>query len=324
MILRRTAKARAAFTVVELLIAIAIMAMMMVTILKVLTAVRLTRDRIHNTQETQLAGPVIMDLITNDLLGIQTLGRPRTEQIKVQDRVQYGLDADRLDFVTTTPSREPVWVENRILKARICEVGYVTRANPDDDEFLELYRREDFGVDEEPFKGGSYTFLTNRLKSFSIEVYKADGEDEDVLNDWNAGAATGEEFEGLPASIVIRMTLENAPRLLREQIEFRTSQLMTVTYERTIRFNEALRVADEQRVFLGIPASTTTGDSGDGGEGGKDNEGGGGGGGGGSRPGDGTRDGANRSGDGTKPSEGGGRNGRDTDGRTGFRGNTRD
>ncbi|MCA9002238.1 MAG: prepilin-type N-terminal cleavage/methylation domain-containing protein, partial [Planctomycetes bacterium] len=111
--LRHPRRSRAAFTIIEVMIAVAIMSMMLVAILQVLSAVRLTRDRIHNTQETQMAGPIIMDLITQDLEGLHVLGRPQAEHLQVSDRVVYGLDADRIDFVTTTSSREPILIDGR-------------------------------------------------------------------------------------------------------------------------------------------------------------------------------------------------------------------
>ncbi len=246
-------RARAGFTIVEVLIAVAVMSLMLVSILKVLSAVRLTRDRIHNTQETQLAGPIIMDLIWEDLRGLHVLGRAKPEHLKVTDRVQYGLDADRIDFVTTTSSREPIWIDGEVRRAQVCEVGYVTRPNPQDDEFLELYRREDYGVDEEPFSGGQYTFLTNRVKAFSIEVFTEDDPDAEPIMDWGNPDTRDEELQGLPASVVISMTLENAPRLLQEQLEFSSTQLMTVTYRRTIRFAEELRQNEDELAYLAIP-----------------------------------------------------------------------
>ena len=244
---------RSGFTIVEVLIAVAVMSLMLVSILKVLSAVRLTRDRIHNKQETQLAGPIIMDLIWEDLRGLHVLGRAKPEHLKVTDRVQYGLDADRIDFVTTTSSREPVWIDGEVRRAQVCEVSYVTRPNPEDDEFLELYRREDYGVDDEPFAGGQYTFLTNRVKSFSIEVFTEDDPDAEPVFDWGNPDSSDEETQGLPASVVISMTLENAPRLLQEQLEFSSTQLMTVTYKRTIRFSEELRKNEDELAYLAIP-----------------------------------------------------------------------
>ncbi|MFT5197485.1 MAG: hypothetical protein ACI87O_000124 [Planctomycetota bacterium] len=261
--LRPRLNQRSAFTIVEVMIAVAIMSMMLVAILQVLSAVRLTRDRIHNTQETQMAGPIIMDLITEDLRGLHILGRAKVEHLKINDRVLYGLDADRIDFVTTTSSREPVMIDGRLRRSQVSEVGYVTRSNPQDDEFLELFRREDFGVDELPYLGGTYTFLSDRVKSFTIECFAQDGDEAEVITEWGSQKVTDDTYVGLPASVIITLTLENAPRLLQEQLEFQSTARMTVTYQRTIRFPEAQRRQESELVFLGIP-SLPTGEDGQG------------------------------------------------------------
>lgn len=276
------------FTIIEVLIAVAIMGMMMVAVTKILTTVRVTRDRIHNIQETQLAGPVIVDMIIRDLRGLVVTDRPQMLHIAIEDRVEYGLDADRIDFVTTTNSREAFVYDDRPLRADICEVGYVTRVRPDDDQFLELYRREDFGVDEEPFAGGSYSFLSDRVKALTIDVYAEDGPDVEPLTDWGIDL-NDPETQGLPAWIEVRLQLENTPRLLREQIERSSRERATVTYVRSYRFPEALRFEDDGQVpSYGIPTrpsgdtddgSTTTG--GGNGEDGNETGGGGEGGGGG-------------------------------------------
>ncbi len=297
---------RSAFTIIEVMIAVAIMSMMLVTILQVLSAVRLTRDRIHNTQETQMAGPIIMDLIMEDLRGIHILGRPSAEHLKVSDRVLYGLDADRLDFVTTTSSREPLMIDNRLRRSQICEVGYVTRSNPEDDEFLELFRREGFGVDAAPFESGTYTFLSDRVKAFSIEVFDLDGDEGEVINEWGSPKGVDDKHKGLPASVVITLTLENTPRLLKEQMEFTSSARMTVTYQRTIRFPQSLRKQESELAFLAVPSSPgdeTEPDTEDGGDTDSDDVNvGGAAGGGGGRDGDDSRGG-------DKPTDGGGRKG---------------
>ncbi len=245
---------RSGFTIIEVMIAVAIMSMMLVTILQVLSAVRLTRDRIHNTQETQMAGPIIMDLITEDLRALHILGRPAAEHLKINDRVLYGLDADRLDFVTTTSSREPLLIDGTMRRSQVCEVGYVTRSNPEDDEFLELFRREDFGVDELAYQGGSYTFLSDRVKAFSIEVFSEDGDEAEVITEWGSDKVADDTYKGLPASVVISLTLENTPRLLQEQLEFQSTARMTVTYVRTVRFPQSMRRQESEMAFLVIPS----------------------------------------------------------------------
>ncbi len=274
--LRRQRRHGQGFTIIEVLIAVAIMGMMMVAVTKILTTVRVTRDRIHNIQETQLAGPVIVDMIIRDLRGLVVTDRPQMLHIAIEDRVEYGLDADRIDFVTTTNSREAFVFDDRPLRADICEVGYVTRVRPDDDQFLELYRREDFGVDEEPFAGGSYSFLSDRVKALTIDVYAEDGPDVEPLTDWGIDL-NDPETQGLPAWIEVRLQLENTPRLLREQIERSSRERATVTYVRSYRFPEALRFEDDGQVpSYGIPTRPSGGETDDGSTttGGGDGEGG--------------------------------------------------
>jgi hypothetical protein len=196
-----------------------------------------------------------MDLITEDLAGLHILGRPLAEQLRVTDRVLYGLDADRIDFVTTTSSREPMLIDGSLRRSSVSEVGYVCRSNPNDDEFLELFRREDFGVDELPFQSGTYTFLSDRVKSFTVEVFNMDGDEGEVITEWGSDKVTDTTHKGLPASVVITLTLENTPRLLQEQIEFQSTARMTVTYQRTVRFPQGMRKQESELAFLAIPAA---------------------------------------------------------------------
>jgi prepilin-type N-terminal cleavage/methylation domain-containing protein len=260
-------RARAGFTLIEILVAIMIMGLMLLSITKLLNAVRTTRDRIHNIQETQLAGPAIIDMIERDLLGIVTINVPRAYHLRIKNRIELGRDADRIDFVTTSDGLVLIPQDDRLVRADYNEIGYVTRPNPNDDHFLELYRREGFGVDDEPFEGGSYTFLHDQVRDLSIEIFEEDGPDIEPLEEWGMDPDDPERI-GLPASIRISLTLELAPRLLREQIEMDSSDKRTVTYHRIIRFPQWLRVAEDEIPRLAVPTPPTGSTSGAGGGGG--------------------------------------------------------
>jgi len=226
------------FTLVEVMLTLLIMAGIMVTITKVLTGVRRTRDEIHNIQERQLAGPAVLQRIERDLRALFLYDRDRRYVLRIRDRVTSGLDADTLDFVATTDGLMP-WQENAAEAFRSAdwnEVGYRLRSRPGDDEFLELYRREDFGVDDAPFDGGRFGLLSDRVKGFNIEVYEEDGPDAEPLESWDG--EQDEEFLGLPARIEIALTIEMAPRLTREQLII---DRRTLVYRRTFRFPEILR-----------------------------------------------------------------------------------
>ncbi|MEM7310520.1 MAG: prepilin-type N-terminal cleavage/methylation domain-containing protein [Planctomycetota bacterium] len=240
---------RAGFTLMEVIVTILIMGGIMVTITQILNAARNSRDRIHNMQEAHLAGPALLDRIERDLRALDVFNREVGQTIRITNRVIQGLDADSIDFVATTNGLviQKQAAEDRYVRADTNEVGFRLRANPNYDDFLELWRREDFGVDEEPFDDGSYSFLHDRVKGFNIEVFEEDGPDADPLESWGADT---DDFNGLPARIEIELKIELAPRLIRETL-IQTKR--EVTYRRVYRFPETLRLAQELQPIQRIP-----------------------------------------------------------------------
>lgn len=289
---------RGGFTLVEVLVVVLIISGIMLAITQVLDSARVSRDTIHNIEETQLAGPAIMDLIERDLRGLIIYDLPAESMMRVQSRVVAGLDADSLDFVASTDSLAAWDVENRATTHDFGEVGYRLRPNPQDKDLLEIYRRESFGIDDKPFEGGQFIFLHDRVRSLDIRVFTEDGPDADSIEEWNAtqGEVDPEKI-GLPARLEIEMTLELAPRIQREQVVFRSADKRTVTYRRVIRIPQSLRDALKAPPVPQIPALApaggnnnptngggNSGGGGGGGGGGAPLGGGGGGGGGGARP----------------------------------------
>jgi prepilin-type N-terminal cleavage/methylation domain-containing protein len=248
----RRARKRAGFTLIEVLLTLLIMGGIMLSMTQILTAARTSRDTIHNIQETQLAGPAILDLIERDLRGIFTYDRTRMLQIRVKNRVILGYDADSLDFVTTTDSLSYQQFEDRFVRGDVNEVGYRLRPNPDSaDQFLEIYRRESFGVDDDPFEGGNFMFLHDRVKGFDIQCFAKDGPNEQPVEEWATGK--NDENIGLPARIEITLTLELAPRLVNEQMSILPNDKRTLTYKRVIRLPEGLRGAENLIPIPKIP-----------------------------------------------------------------------
>jgi prepilin-type N-terminal cleavage/methylation domain-containing protein len=245
---RRTARSRAAragFTLVEVLLVLLIMGGIMLSMTQILTAARTSRDTIHNIQETQNAGPAILDMVERDLRGISVYDRTRQNHLRVKNRVMLGFDADSLDFVTTTDSLVLHEDNERFVRSDANEVGYRLRPNPDNDQFLEIYRREGYGVDDNPFEGGNFLYLHDRVKGLDIQCFRKDGPDEQPVDEW--GAQEHSEDIGLPARIEITLTLELAPRLVNEQMLVAPVDRRTVIYKRVIRFPELLR-PDEDKI----------------------------------------------------------------------------
>ena len=237
----------------EVMLTVLIMSMLLVSISQILNSARKTRDTIHNLTETTLAGPAILDRIERDIRGLVVFNRANDQALRIRDRTLSGIDADTIDFVTSVNSLVPEFDGANYMRADHSEVGYRLRPNPANDDFLELYRREAFGVDEEPFDGGRFTFMNDRIRGLSIQVYDEDGPDAEALDSWNS--SDDEEF-GLPARIEIELTLELTPRLTREQLKGIDVDKALVTYRRVIRFPPLLHLALEVQPVPIIPNIT--------------------------------------------------------------------
>jgi prepilin-type N-terminal cleavage/methylation domain-containing protein len=254
--------ARAGFTLVEVLLTLLIMSMIMLSLTQILTAARTSRDTIHNIQETQLAGPAILDLVERDLRGVMTYGSTRQLHFQLKDRVLLGMDADSLDFVSTTTTLTPRFDNERPLRTGANEVGYRLRPNDESgDQFLEIWRRESFGVDEEPFEGGLFQFLHDRVKSFDIQAWEEDGPDAEPLEEWGGDNQGDEQRAGLPARIEISLTLELQPRLVNEQFRYLPTDRRTLTYKRVLRLPEPLR-GEEADIALPVVPRTPAANAG--------------------------------------------------------------
>lgn len=247
---RSARSAERGFTLIEVLLTLLIMSGIMLTMTSILTAARTSRDTIHNIQETQLAGPAILDRIERDLRALVVYDRTRELQLRVKDKVNLGFDADALDFVCTTRSLTLHEEEDRFVRASVNEVGYRLRIAPTGD-FLELYRREEYGVDDDPFEGGNYLLLHERVRGFDIRCFEKDGPDEEPVDEW--GASKNDEHIGLPARIEITLTLELAPRLVNEQLRIVPTDKLIVVYKRVIRFPEGVRLAENDIPVPRIP-----------------------------------------------------------------------
>ncbi len=247
-----TRAARGGFTIIEIVVTLLIVGLMLAGISQILTSVRYSRDFVHNVQEMYLAGPAILDLIERDLRGVHTTAIPLEQHLRVENMVIGGEDADRIDFLTTTDSL--IWtVEGeRGLRADINEVGYCLRTNPNNDDFLEIYRREGYGIDAEPHSGGRYVFLHDRVRGFDIQVYAEQGEESDPVDEWGTDP-NDPDSQGLPAYLRITLVLELEPRLLQETLILDKQR---ITYERIVRLPESLRVAQAEIPRLTIPGST--------------------------------------------------------------------
>ena len=120
----------AGFTLVEVMVVVLIISGIMLAITSVLDSARVSRDTIHNMEESQLAGPAIMDLIERDIRAMIIYNLPIESILRIKSRVVSGLDADSIDFISSTDSLAAWDVNHRATTNDYGEVGYRLRPIP--------------------------------------------------------------------------------------------------------------------------------------------------------------------------------------------------
>jgi len=116
-----------------------------------------------------------------------------------------GKDADHVDFVTSRPSRLAQLEEERAddpIPSPLTEVGYALRVSDENSDYLELYRREDWFVDDNPVRGGKYTLVYEKILKFDLLYFPIPEENVDGkgLKDWDTRVK-----KKLPYAIVLEI-----------------------------------------------------------------------------------------------------------------------
>ncbi len=220
--------ARRGFSLVEMLIAMAMTALIMTTVSQALESTSKAVDAIHNLVESESTGPRVLELLREDLSRLAVYDTRDYKLLKGDNEMIFGADADRLDIVVYSQSKVPFELPGMddLTRAAVNEVGYRVRESPLRKDFLELYRREDPMLDDRPLKGGSFTLLYDRVVSFDLG-YAANPEHSPVWKDnWDS-----ESEESLPFAIRVFLEMEVQPRKSYESIGIMGRNLSRLDFE---------------------------------------------------------------------------------------------
>ena len=249
------------FTLVEVLVALFISVLVLTSVLGSLDYTQRAVDAIHNIIETEAAGPRILEQIRRDLGHIVPVDNAEFTAFLGEDDSIAGADADRMDFIAFGRSTVPFHdlTRDEMVWAPINEIGYALRQHPQFPEFLELYRREDFLVDEKPMEEGSFSLLYDRIINFNV-VYFAEPELEPAWeDDWNSA-----EREALPYALEIRMDLEVQPRRSSESLMILGANRARLSFEDVYAFPSETRWIFRNRLHPMVPGSSGDGSPGEG------------------------------------------------------------
>jgi hypothetical protein len=173
-----SAKGIRAFTLVEILVAITMIALIMATVFGTFAGVISSSRDAEKKAEIHQIGRTVMDLLCSDLRGFKSIQLRDGGVFFAADleTVEGGLEASRADFITTHSlsmglSRIPF----------LSEVGYRVKRNPQGGLYS-LWRRAQ-QPPEEPFgEGGNEVPICRVLESFRLEFQGENDKSESLLN----------------------------------------------------------------------------------------------------------------------------------------------
>jgi type II secretory pathway pseudopilin PulG len=237
---RSTRAAReAGTTLLEVLVATAVMALLMMAVLGVVTGTSNARSRIQAESSSRSVGPAILDMIANDVQGVYFYAVENSEGFLGEDREEGGMPADRLNMITTSDSLSYERISaDEERSSDVCEVGYTLVSSPHDTRYLALYRREEFTPAGDPYRGGVYRMLYDRVAALDTRYFAGTGEeDEEGEDEWASAEALR-----LPRSMEILLRVDVAPEGEEPRIE---------EYRRLIAFAPGtdVEVEDPQPLF---------------------------------------------------------------------------
>lgn len=158
-----------AVTLVELMIAVSVLAMISVLIYSAFSGMRASRDGIQRIGDRYREGRIALARIARELSSAYISGHePIDPSLKVQQTAfiaTQGTPADRLDFNSFAYRR----LDRDVHESDQAEISYFGSPNPDENGVIDLARRVSPVLDLEPKTGGRVDVLATDIDLFDLE-----------------------------------------------------------------------------------------------------------------------------------------------------------
>lgn len=201
------------FTLVEVLIAVALVSFIMLMIWQTTSQSINAKKRIEKRDEVYHSARVAIDKMIQDfaqaflLKGEPHLGRRQGSPVL---KTVFKGESDEVSLASLSHLR----LFKGSKESEGAEIGYKIERDPDNRDLSILFRRESKGIDDNPEEGGEWIPLAEKVKKMSLEYY--DGTKFEWKNSWNSESI---EKEQLPRAVKVTLVFAH-PSDADEEIPF--------------------------------------------------------------------------------------------------------
>jgi general secretion pathway protein J len=202
------------FTLLEVLISIAILAFITSLLFGAFSALKRSKDGLSRVQDRQREGRLAMARITRELQSAYLSAHiPLNQTLLVQKTIfkgDHGTPADRVDFTAFANKR----MDKDSHVSDQCELSYYGSPNPDGSGTNDLVRRIDTTIDLEPTKGGRIEVLATDIDLFDLQYL--DAQTGQWQETWDTSQTTGQP-DRLPMQVRVILVLNGGARSAAER-----------------------------------------------------------------------------------------------------------
>ncbi|MBN2490591.1 MAG: prepilin-type N-terminal cleavage/methylation domain-containing protein [Planctomycetes bacterium] len=194
----------AGFTLVEVLLAITLTAMICAVLYGVVHGTLTTQARLAGYNDAALLADRIVDMIAADLATVYVAEFDGEKPFVAEDNTELSLPADCLTLISATPARLPTLDHDPVGVSGFREITYTAVASRTREGYLSLYRREAI-LDRKASEGGRFALLHDQVEAFDLKFLGRD----DTEIAWDKGREHWEYTpeDGLPRLVLIMLTV---------------------------------------------------------------------------------------------------------------------
>ncbi len=198
------------FTLVELLVAIAVLAGISVVIYGAFSGMKRSREGVERLQDRYREGRLAMQRMTRELSGaFISLHAPILASLIVEKTAfvgTTGTPADRVDFDSFSNRR----VDRNSHVSDQCELSYFGSQDPEQPGVTDLVRRISTTLDLDPKKGGHVEVLASDIDLFKLQYL--DAQTGNWVDTWDTTQAITGQPSRLPLQVKIVLVLNGGER----------------------------------------------------------------------------------------------------------------